>query len=133
MKQGYAIELEKRLKDRETLAGRITALVDYNEFVLKESIDTYRNFLEFFNFSMSSEAFRSEVSAFLSDVSEMIEVQITRKHGRREKAGAISAAAVTRFILSASFGISLQHLLDPKNRDVQAGFDIVKATAVTLL
>jgi hypothetical protein len=109
------------------------ALVEYNELILKESPDIYRNFLEFFNFAMSSDAFRMEVANFIAGIAAMIESRITRyEHGERD-ADRFSVGAVTRFILSATFGISLQHLLSPDNKDIQAGFDIIKATTTQLL
>lgn len=133
MQQGYMATLDERLEKRGTLSGQIMALVEYNEFILKESPDTYRNFLEFFNFAMSSEAFRVEVADFIAGISAMIESRIARYEHGEEKSGRFSVAAVTRFILSATFGISLQHLLSPDNKDVQAGFDIIKATTTQLL
>lgn len=132
MKQDYAIGLDRRLGDCDALSDRIKVLVDYNEHLLKESIDTYRNFLEFFNFAMNSDAFRAEVAAFLSDISGMIEARITRSQGAREDPAPFSPAMITRFILSGSFGISMQHLLSPENTDVRAGFEIIKATTVMI-
>jgi AcrR family transcriptional regulator len=133
MKQDYAIGLDKRLRDCDALAERIKALVDYNEFLLKESPDTYRNFLEFFNFAMNSDAFRVEVAGFLSDISSMIESQITQNQMPHENPGAMSPAAITRFILSASFGISMQHFLSSGNADIDKGFEIIKATTAIIL
>lgn len=129
MKKGYLAALDERLQAKGSPADQIMALVDYNAYLLEESIDTYRNFLEFFNFAMGSETFRREVSAFLSEISGMIEARIA---GSRQAAGG-HPAAITRFILSASFGISLQHLLSPENPDVSAGFDIIKTTATRIL
>lgn len=133
MQQGYMATLDERLEARGTLSGQIMALVEYNELVLKESPDTYRNFLEFFNFAMNSEAFRVEVADFIAGIAAMIESRIARYElGEGERDG-FSVAAVTRFILSATFGISLQHLLSPDNKDVQAGFDIIKVATIQLL
>jgi AcrR family transcriptional regulator len=135
MQRGYLAALDERLAGRSTLSGQIIALVEYNESILKESPDTYRNFLEFFNFAMSSEAFRLEVADFITGISTMIEGRIARHEYEyeEEEGRRFSVAAVTRFILSATFGISLQHLLNPDNRDIQAGFDIIKATTARRL
>lgn len=132
MKEEYATGLDGRLRDCNGLAERIAALVDYNEFLLHERIDLYRSFLEFFNVAMNSDAFRMEVAGFLSDISSMIEAQITRNQ-RESRSASFSPAMVTHFILSVSFGISLQHLLSPENGDVQAGFDMIKAATAVLL
>lgn len=132
MKQEYAIGLDRRLCDCDGFAECIAALVDYNEFLLRERIDLYRSFLEFFSVAMNSDAYRTEVAGFLSDIAGMIEAQIIRNQ-RAGKNMPFSSAMITRFILSVSFGISLQHLLSPENGDVQAGFDIVKAATAVLL
>jgi len=109
------------------------ALVDYNGFILNNSPDTYRNFLEFFNFAMSSETFRVEVANFTSEIAAMIESRMTRYEPGDKGESGFSAAAITRFILSASFGIALQHFLTPKNKEVQIGFDLIKAMAAQLI
>lgn len=133
MQEGYTEELDERLQGCHSLEDQIVALVDYNEYVLMESPDTYRNFLEFFNFSMNSPEFQKRVAVFISDISAMIERRIARYEPERKVLDALSAAAVTRFILSASFGIALQHLLDTENQDIRAGFTITKAAAKALI
>jgi AcrR family transcriptional regulator len=133
MQQGYIDALDERLRGHGTLAGQIIALVDYNEFILNDSPGTYRNFLEFFNFAMSSEDFQVEVANFTSEIAAMIENRIACYEPDNGAAGGFSAAAVTRFILSASFGIALHRFLSPENEDVRRGFDIIKATAMQLI
>jgi AcrR family transcriptional regulator len=133
MQQGYMETFDERLRGNDSLVGQVIALVDYNEFILNDSPDTYRAFLEFFNFAMSSEAFQVEVANFTSAIAAMIESRIGRYGKKSGAAGGFSAAAVTRFILSASFGIALQSFLSPENKDVRKGFEIIKATAVQLI
>jgi AcrR family transcriptional regulator len=133
MQQGYVQDLDERLRSHDSLAEQVIALVDYNEFILNDSPDTYRNFLEFFNFAMSSPGFQVEVANFTSAIASMIESRIARYKHEGKATGAFSAAAVTRFILSASFGIALQRFLSPENEDVCRGFDIIKATAIQLI
>ncbi len=133
MQQGYMEGLDARLHGLDSLTARIIALVDYNELILDVSPDTYRNFLEFFNFAMTSSAFQTEVANFTSGVAAIIESRIVPYQFSNSSVGVFSAAAVTRFILSASFGIALQHFLSPENEDVRRGFDIIKATAMQLI
>lgn len=133
MRQRYMEGLDARLRGHDSLAGQIVALVDYNEFILNDSPDIYRNFLEFFNFAMSSPDFQAEVANFTSGIAAIIESRIVRYEPDNSGARGFSAAAVTRFILSASFGIALQRFLSPENEDVRSGFDIIKATAMQLI
>lgn len=133
MQESYIEALDERLQGRNSLEEQIVALVEYNEYILMENPDTYRNFLEFFNFSMNSPEFQGRVAAFTSDISTMIERRIACYGPEAKVPGEFSAAAVTRFILSASFGIALQHFLDVRNQDVQAGFAIIKTMARVLI
>jgi len=130
MQQGYMEGLDARLRGCDTLSERMGALVDYNAFVLNDSPDTYRNFLEFSHFAMSSPDFQAEVANFTSGVAEIIQRRIDHHEPGTEDAGRFPVAAVTRFILSASFGIALHHFLSPENNDIRRGFDIIKATAL---
>jgi AcrR family transcriptional regulator len=125
MRQGYIAALSTCLEGRTALHDQVLALVAYNETVLRETPDMYRNFLEFFNFAMSSDSFRPHVAAFISEVSAMIEDRLAG-HDRKKARGGHSVSAVIRFILSSSFGISLQHLLAPDDADVLTGFDLVR-------
>jgi AcrR family transcriptional regulator len=127
MQREYAENLAAKLRDATSLQERLEKLIDYNRLLLKENTDLYRNFLEFFNFAMASPEFKKQVTAFLTRISRAIEEQITQKQQFKQKLDSYSSSAVTQFILSASFGISLQHLLAPKNKDVEAGFDIIKS------
>jgi AcrR family transcriptional regulator len=133
MQQGYMDALNERLDRQHTLVDQIMALVDYNESILDKSPYTYRNFLEFFNFAMSSKEFQPVVADFTSGIAGVIEKNITRYQPQKKSASVYSAASVTRFILSASFGIALQHFLSPNNKDVRKGFDIIKGTAAELI
>lgn len=125
MKQDYVAALDERLAGSHTLAERVGILVDHNRHMLRDSPDTYRAFLEFFNFGSHAEAFRQEVVGFLDDIAALIEARIGRPLTAQPTA--VSAAVVTRFILSASFGMSMQHLLNPDHAEVLAGFDLLKA------
>jgi AcrR family transcriptional regulator len=133
MQQGYITALGALLDEKKTLHGQILALVGYNETVLRESPDTYRNFLEFFNFAMSSESFRPHVASFISEISAMIEDRMARRDQEKLAPGSPLVSTITRFILSSSFGISLQHLLAPDNRDVLVGFDVLRRTLTYML
>jgi AcrR family transcriptional regulator len=127
MQREYAENLAAKLRDATSLQERLEKLIDYNRLLLRENSDLYRNFLEFFNFAMASPEFKKQVTAFLTRISRAIEKQIAQKQQFKQKLDPYSSSAVTQFILSASFGISLQHLLAPKNKDVEAGFDIIKS------
>ena len=126
MQQEYSANLAARLRDATSFRERLERLIDYNRLLLKENTDLYRNFLEFFNFAMASPEFKTQVAAFLAGIAGAIEEQITQKQKSNQKLASYSSSAITHFILSASFGISLQHLLAPKNKDVEAGFDVIK-------
>ncbi|WP_085620903.1 MULTISPECIES: TetR/AcrR family transcriptional regulator [Alphaproteobacteria] len=133
MQHGYIEALDVRLHGHDSLEGQIAAVVDYNESVLIDSPETYRNFLEFFNFAMNSKPFQVEVDNFTSQIAAMIEKRIVQYQCKDEAMACFSAAALTRFILSASFGIALQRFLSPENEDARAGFSIIKATASQLI
>jgi AcrR family transcriptional regulator len=132
MQREYAQGLEAKLRNSTSFQERLEKLVDYNRMLLKENTDLYRNFLEFFNFAMASPEFKKQVTTFLAGISRTIETQITQHQKSGQKLASFSSAAITHFILSASFGISLQHLLAPKNSDVENGFDIIK-TALAII
>ncbi|CUU59775.1 DNA-binding transcriptional regulator, AcrR family [Parafrankia irregularis] len=133
MQRGYLATLGTWLDEQKTLRGQALALVNYNENVLRESPDMYRSFLEFFNFAMSSESFRPYVAGFISEISTMIEARMTHRDHRDVEREGHSVSTITRFVLSSSFGISLQHLLAPDNTDVLMGFEVMRSALAHML
>lgn len=133
MQRQYLDALGKWLGVRRPLAEQISALVDYHASILNNDPDIYRNFLEFFNFAMTSESFHKKVANFTLVNSNTIEKYLVNKGNTVKAIQDVSMAEVTRYILSASFGIALQHFLSPESRDIYKGFDIVKKTAMQLV
>jgi hypothetical protein len=82
---------------------------------------------------MASPEFKEQVTTFLADIARTIEAQIAQHQTSGPERSPFSSAMITHFILSASFGISLQHLLAPKTKDIEAGFDVTKAAVANLL
>ncbi|SEQ83126.1 transcriptional regulator, TetR family [Thalassovita taeanensis] len=133
MQSGYIAALSERLQGLVSLEAQIIALIDYNEAILNDSPDTYRNFLEFSNVAMTSAPFQAEVADFTSQLATMIENCISNYEPKTTSVAGFPVAALARFILSASFGIALQCFLNPQNEDVRKGFAILKVTAVQLI
>lgn len=133
MQQGYIKTVDQRVCSLKSLEERIIALIAYNEEILLDSPETYRNFLEFSNLAMTYDVFRTEVEAFTSRIAALIEMRITESRTNGDGHENFSTAEVTRFILSASFGIALQCFLNPDNADVKGGFNVMKIAAIRLL
>jgi len=133
MQHDYVESLDKWLGDRDSLQEKIIALVEYHESILERNPDLYRNFLEFFNFAMNSKPFQAEVASFTAENAAMIESHIVPYCAVSKSTHTYSQGEVVRYILSASFGIALQHFLSPENVDVRKGFDIIKTTAVHIV
>jgi AcrR family transcriptional regulator len=127
MTQEYTSGLEARMGKCHSFVERITVLAAYNEEVLRENTSLYKAFLEFFNFSMWSESFKAEMVGFIANISTAIEVQIMRDGGERSQILQFPPAVITRLILAASFGLSIQYLLDPKDTRILPGFDAIRS------
>lgn len=132
MQDEYIKSLDARLSQCTSLEEQIVQLVEYNEYILLKNSDTYRNFLEFFNFSMSSPEFRVQVSAFTRDIANIIERRMTGFEPKSGSQKQFRTASITRFILSSSFGIALQYFLDASDESVRDEFSVIKATAKSL-
>nr|WP_321456275.1 TetR/AcrR family transcriptional regulator [uncultured Cohaesibacter sp.] len=130
MQENYITELEGRLKKGVSLQDHTRELIAFNRSLLLEEPEIYRNFLEFSNFAMSSPDFLPFVERFIADISDMIEERLYRSSAKDQSDH--SAAVMTRFILSASFGISLQHFLAPDDKSILSGFEMLKAAIPNL-
>lgn len=127
MQEDYASELIQRLQKTGSVSQQIKELIEYNKYILTDRPETYRNFLEFFNVAMSSATFRTHVDAFTTNIATIIENRINYNELAKDVLGGCSPQVITRFILSAAFGISLQHLLNPENQDILSGFTLMLA------
>ncbi|WP_213993095.1 TetR/AcrR family transcriptional regulator [Sodalis sp. dw_96] len=128
MRQTYTDGLDLRMKKCVSFAERITALASYNEELLKENTALYQCFLEFFNYAMWSEPFKEEMAGFVSDILIAIDAQVVRNdEGNAPQPSPFSLEVITRLILAASFGLSIQYLLAPADTRILPGFDAMKA------
>lgn len=127
MKQQYADGLETKMADCHSFPERITVLATYNEEVLRDNTTLYKAFLEFFNFAMWSASFKVEVIGFITDISSAIEAQIMKDGDEGSPLSQFPADVVTRLILGASFGLSIQYLLDPEDGRILAGFAAMRS------
>jgi AcrR family transcriptional regulator len=128
MQEKYIAALDERLRDDDTLEAQVLAFVDHNESFLKSSPDTYRNYLEFSTFAMTSREFQKKIADFTSEVVAVMENRAARSHPNEKVAGAFSVAEIARYILSVTLGIALQHFLSPDDSAVLKGFDAIRAT-----
>ncbi len=128
MRQTYTDGLNLRMKKCVSFAERITALSSYNEELLKDNTALYQCFLEFFNYAMWSEPFKEEMAGFVSDILTAIDAQVVRNDGRNApQPSPFPPEVITRLILAASFGLSIQYLLAPADKRILPGFDAMKA------
>jgi|LNAP01.1.fsa_nt_gb AcrR family transcriptional regulator len=127
MKREYAQGLEVRMAGCHSFTERIAVLAAYNEEILRENPALYKTFLEFFNYSMWSGSFKAEVVHFICGISTAIETQITKDGDEEGPLSKFPPAVVTRLILAASFGLSIQYLLDPADDRVLPGFDAMQS------
>ncbi len=127
MKQEYADGLEAKMADCHSFPERITVLASYNEEVLRDNTALYKAFLEFFNFAMWSASFKVEVTGFITDISSAIEAQIMKDGDEGSPLSQFPAEVITRLILAASFGLSIQYLLDPEDGRILPGFAAIRS------
>jgi len=133
IQQNYMEGLSGLCRGYDTPGEQIIDFIDYNKFLLKESPDTYRIFIEFCRFSTASQKFQAELANFPSEIASMIESRIICNGFYRRSVAGFSIAVVARIVLSASLGIALQHFLSPEIEGVWKRFDDIKAAAVKLI
>jgi len=130
MQQTYTDGLDLRMKKCVSFAERITALASYNEELLRDNTALYQSFLEFFNYAMWSEPFKAEMAGFVSDILTAINKQVVRngeEDSNSPQPSSFPPEVITRLILAASFGLSIQYLLAPADTRILPGFDAMKA------
>jgi len=114
-------------------AEQIIDFVNYNEFILRDSTDTYRIFLEFCNYAVGSTDFQSEIASTTSNMTSRVEAVIANRGPRRNPSAKYPSASVIRFIFSTSLGIALQHFLSPDNKGMRKEFEVIREVAVKLV
>lgn len=123
----YRVGLEDCLACYDSWDGKISGVIDYHEIILQERPEIYQIFLAFSTFTMSTKDFRPPVAVFTAENAEMIATHLApynRQVGRDD----FSDAEVVRYLLSASFGIAIQHFLSPEIRDIRRGFELIRET-----
>ncbi len=125
MKQEYVSSVEVKMASFSTLQEKAHFLIKYNQELLKTNPRLYRAFLDFFVLAMWSKSFKQEMNAFLNDLSRVIENQIDPLAIAKAGSAQHSPAALATMILSTTFGIAMQYLMNPEPQEILNGFDIL--------
>jgi AcrR family transcriptional regulator len=130
MRQDYVTHVETQMAQCTSTAEKIDVLIEYNRHLLHTNQALYRSFLDFFNLALWSNSFRDEMNQFLNEIAAVIEHNLGDQGAEMQK-GRYSSSTQARMILGSSFGIAMQHLMDPENDDILQCFEILHMLSQT--
>jgi len=126
VKQEYLQNIEQKLQTIATTQDKVSFLVQYLQELVKKDTDIYRIILDFYGMAMWSETFNRELSAFLKEISEVIEKYFANDYSISKNLQNYSPNLLIRMIIGATFGMAMQYILNPDDEEVLDVLGIIK-------
>lgn len=126
VKQDYLQKIQSNLQEMATTQKKISFLVKYCQEIIRKDTYIYRLLLDFFSMAMWSEAFKQEFNLFFKEISDVIGKYIINDCSINQNLQAYSPHQITRLVIAATFGIAMQHIVDPENEEVLDGLNIIQ-------
>lgn len=124
MAEQYIGEIERLLKSKGNSKEKLSRLKDYFKSVIKEKPELLRLFIDFSAQALWIKAFREQLMELNKKLSEIIEIHIIRS-SEDTRSIKYSAKSLSRLLLGALFGTSLQVLLEQEEVIIDS-IDLVK-------
>ena len=116
IKQEYLNKLDEELKNIKNQREKITYIIDFCKNLISENTPSYRLLLDFYSLSMWSEPIGNEFSLFFKSVEEVLCKNISKlKNYPTEQ--------FARILIAATFGISMQYIVDKNNTNIINSLD----------
>ena len=115
--QQYLCEIEDNLKKGESADEKIAYLIKYFEEMLRKNPELFKLLFDLTSMALWSESLKELLSNLFNDLTTLIERYILCSFSNKEKYKSYSSTALSRMILGAMFGTSIQVMLaqDPED------------------
>lgn len=114
VEQEYLQKLEENMQVMDSTQEKILFLANYCQDVIQKDDYIYKLLLDFFSMAMWSSSLKQEFQIFFEEISDVIGKYIVNDHSISPQLASYTPQQITRFIFAATFGIAMQHIVDPK-------------------
>jgi len=115
--QNYLTEVEINLKKYISPKARMNYLIKYFRNILIKNPALFRVLFDFTSLALWSESFCELIRNLFKDFSELIETHIIN-NTKNDKIKMYSPAVLSRMLLGALYGTSIQAILDDKEENI---------------
>ncbi len=114
----YLHEMEENFKKGVSQNERISCLINYFKEMLKEKPELFKILFDLTSMALWSSSLKGLLHSLFNDLAVLIEKYVFNDFPRKEKLKAYSSEALSRLILGAAFGTSIQGILNSEKSGV---------------
>lgn len=114
----YLHEIEENLKKGVSAEEKVAFFIEYFQEMLRKNHELFKLLFDLTSMALWSNSLRVLLSNLFKDVTELIEKYILHGFSEKEKFKSSSSAALSRIIMGAVFGTSIQVMLAQGQEDM---------------
>jgi len=121
----YLAEIEVNLQKGNTVQEKMAYLSQYFRDMLCKAPELFKLLYDFIGMAIWSEPFRKLLKQLFEELADLVEKNILAHIAKNDKLACCSAKAMSRMIIGALFGITLQSILDPEKETLTDAFNML--------
>lgn len=122
----YMCEIKKVLSKGETAKEKLSSLVDFFKEILNKEPGLFRIWYDFTGLSIWSSSFNELLKKLFDDIAELIEENIFSKTTLGVNFKGYTSKSIARMILGSIFGVAIQMILDPEQKEIPDAMDAIR-------
>jgi AcrR family transcriptional regulator len=121
----YLAEIEENLQKGKTVQEKMASLSQYYRELQTRAPELFRLLYDFIGMALWSETFREFIKKLFQELADLVEENIAVYIAKNDKCGCYSSKAISRMIIGALFGITLQSMLEPEKETLSDAFQTI--------
>jgi len=126
LSQKYLHEIEDNLKKGESAYEKAAYFIKYFEGMLRKDQELFKLLFDLTSMALWSESLKELLNNLFKDVTDLIERHVLSAISDKEKFKSYSPAALSRIVMGAVFGTSIQVLLAQGQEDIIGSLSAVQ-------
>ncbi len=121
----YLMEIEANLQKGKTVQEKMACLSQYFREMITKAPELFRLLYDFIGMAIWSEKFRELLKKLFQELTDLVDENIVVHMAQKDRDCPYSSKAISRMIVGALFGITLQSILDPEKENLSDAFKVI--------
>ncbi len=125
LKQEYLASIERNLKEGITVKEKVAFLIEFSQKIFLEKTELSRMLFDFLSMAVWCEPYREQLQAIFDELAELLGKYVSNEISANAKLNQFSVKEISRMLLAAIFGIGMQYVIEPENKDIFKSLNMI--------